>query len=136
MTATELSQRKQFLYVTRIALGTVVDEHLVAVEMDAARHKVVAKDGIAQEVVTVLRTVASERRLDGHLVDGLVHGLDDGRTERARHVANAETDDARLRMQCLVCVYPLGYVDEQVASGQFQIMLIYQCHIYIPFYWL
>ena len=116
---------EQLLNVTRVALGTVVDEHLVAVEMDAARKEVVAQDGVAQEVVAVLGAVAAEGGFDSHLVGSLMHGLDDGGAKRLRDVANAKADDAHLGMLGLEGVNALGHIGEKVAPRKLQIMFVY-----------
>ena len=73
---------EQFLEVARVALGTVVDEYLVKAEAYTTGCEVVLQDGFAEELITLLWAVASEPIHRAHLVDGLVHGLDDGRTER------------------------------------------------------
>ena len=64
------------LYVAGVALGSVVDKHLVDIEMDAAWQEVVLDNRLAQEVVATLRTVASEGSLHCHLFHRFVHGLD------------------------------------------------------------
>ena len=69
---------QQFLEVTRVGLRTVVDENLVDVEVDAARQEVVLQNGLTQEVVALLRAIASESLGCSHLVGCLVHRLDNG----------------------------------------------------------
>ena len=66
--------------------------------MNAARQVVVLHDGLAQKIVAALRTVAVEARLCCHLVNGFVHGLYHSRTERLRHVADAQTYHSHLRV--------------------------------------
>ena len=105
---------QQFLEVARVRLGTVVDEYLVDVEVDATGQEVVLQDGLAQEVVALLRTVATESLGGGHLVDSLVHGLDDGRTQRLCHIADAQGNDISLGMHHLEGIHLLSNVGKQI----------------------
>ena len=57
------------------------------------RLEVVLGDRLAQEVVALLGAVAVERVAAGHLVDGLVHRLDDRGRQRLGDVADAHADD-------------------------------------------
>ena len=50
----------EFLNVTCITLGTVVDENLIYVEMNTAGQEIVLQDGLPQESVTLFGTVAVE----------------------------------------------------------------------------
>ena len=58
--------------VARVALRAVVDKYLVDVDIDAARRKVVVGDGLAQELIAVLRPVTPESFGVGLLVHGLM----------------------------------------------------------------
>ena len=116
---------EQLLEVACIALRTVVDKHLVETEAHAARGEVVLQNSFAQEVVALLRAVAPETVGGGHLVDGLVHGLDHGRAERLCDVANAERDDVGLRVHHLEDIDLLGNVSEQVVVLQIQEVDVY-----------
>ena len=113
------------LYVAGVALGSVVDKHLVDIEMDATWQEVVLDNRLAQEVVASLRTVASEGSLHCHLFHCFVHGLDNGRTERLGHVANAQTDDSLLGVRYLVGVHLLGDVGKEIIAGKLQEMFVY-----------
>lgn len=88
----------QLAYVARVALGAVVDEYLRRVDVYPARQKVVLHYRLAQEHVALLRAVAVESLLGGHVVHGLVHGLDHRRAERLGYVADTEADDVALRV--------------------------------------
>ena len=114
--------------VARIALGTVVDEHLIGVDMYASRCIIVLDYCLAQEVVSALRSVSVERCLNSHFVYGLVHSLYYCRTKRLCHVSYAETYHLNLRMRHLEGIHLLGYICKQVAVGQLQEMFVYQCH--------
>ena len=104
----------QFLNVSRITLGTVVDEHLVTVEMNAAREEVVLQDGITQEIVTLLRTVAAESLTGGHLVGSLMNGFNHGGCQRLGNITDAKTDYINLRVGGLEGIHLLGNISEQV----------------------
>ena len=114
--------------VARIALCTVVDEHLTRVDMYASRCIIVLDYSLAQEVVSAFGSVAVERCLCSHFVDGLVHSLYYCRTKRLGHVSYAETYHLNLRMRHLEGIHLLGYICKQVAVGQLQKMFVYQCH--------
>ena len=116
---------EQFLEVTRIALCTVVDEDLVDIEMNATCQKIVLEDGLAQEIIALLRTVAAEPFDATHLVGRLMHCLDNGRCQRLRHVAYAEGYHVGLGMHHLKGVHLLGNVGEQVVVLEVQEMNVY-----------
>ena len=115
---------QNLLDISRIALGSIVYEYLVGVEMNATWQKVVLDDSLSEEVVASLRTIASERSLLSHLVYSLVHRLDDGRAERLGYVTDAQTDYTLLWMCNLVGVHLLCDVGKQVVVGQLQEMFI------------
>lgn len=116
---------EQLLDVGGVALGSVVDEYLVLVEVYAAGEEVALHDGLAQEVVAVLRAVAAEGVDVAHLVGGLLHGLHHGRRQGAGHVANAEADDALLGMRHLEGRDALGDVGEEVAARKTEVIFVY-----------
>ena len=101
---------------------------LAPVQADASGEEVVFQDGIAQEVVTLLGPVAAETLLVGHLVGGLVHGLDDGGAEGLGDVADAQRDDVGFGMDGLEGIHLLGDVGEQVVVRQFQEVFVYESH--------
>ena len=80
----------QFLNVTRIALGAIVDKHLVAIQMDTTWQEIVLQDSIAQEIVALLRSVATEPLTGGHFVGSLVDSLDNGWCQWLRYIAYAQ----------------------------------------------
>lgn len=105
---------EDFLNVSGVALRAVVNEHLVGIDMYAARQKIVFNNSLTQEIISALRTVASECCFHSHLVNGLVHGLYNGRTKRLGNIAYAEADNPFLRMADLVGIDLLGYVGKQI----------------------
>ena len=115
---------QNLLNISCIALGSVVYEYLVGVEVDATRQEVVLDDSLAKKVVATLRTIATEGSLYCHLIHCLVHRLDDGRAERLGYVADAQTDYSLLRVGNLVGLHLLCDVGKQVIVGQLQEMFI------------
>ena len=99
--------------------------HLVDVEVDAAGQEVVFQDGLTQEVVALLGTVATEALGCGHLIDSFVHGLGDCGTQGLGDIADAEADDIGTRVHHLEGIDLLGNVGEQVVLLQVQEVDIY-----------
>ena len=123
--ADEVVPVQQLLEVAGVALGAVVDEDFVDAEADATRLEVVLQDGLAQEVVALLGSVATEAVGGGHLVNGTVHGLDDGGAERLGDVADAERDDVGLGVHHTEGVDLLGDVGEEVVLLEVQEVDVY-----------
>ena len=97
--------------------------------MDAPWQEVVFHDGLAQPEVALFRAVAVETLFRSHIVNGFVHSLDDGRSQRLRHVADAEADDRGFRVGSLVGIHLLGDVREEIVLREFLEMFVDQCHI-------
>ena len=116
---------QQFLEVTRIGLRTVINEDLVDIKVDATWQEVVLQDGLAQEVIALLRAIAVESLGGSHLVDSLMHSLSNGRTQRLGDVADAETDDVGTWVHHLESVDLLGDVGEQVVVLEVQEVDVY-----------
>ena len=114
--------------VSRVAFGAVVDEYFVGTQVDASRQEVIFHNGFAQPGVPLFGPIAVESFARSHLFDGLVHGFDDGGAERLRDVTDAETDDFGVSMAHFEGIHALGDVCEQVVLGQFQIVLVDECH--------
>ena len=106
--------------VSRVRFCTVVDEYFVGVEVHATGQEVVLYDSLPEPDVSLLGTIAVEGLLMGHIVDGLVHSVDDGGAEGLRDVADAEADDVGLGVHGLVGVDLLGNVGEEVVLLQFK----------------
>ena len=123
--ADEVIPVQQLLEVARVTLGSVVDEDLVETEAHAARCKVVLHDSFTQEFVSLLGSITSESVSCCHLVDGLMHRLDDGRTERLCDITDTERDDVGLGVHHLEGIDLLGNVSEQVVVLQVQKMYVY-----------
>ena len=116
--------------VARVALRAVVDKNLVDVDIDAARRKVVVGDGLAQELVAVLRPVTPESFGVGLLVHGLMKGFDNCRGKRARHVADAEAYDICFGVRFLKGVHPVSDVGKEIILLQFEEIGVDAVHIY------
>ena len=101
--------------------------------MYATGQEVVLDDSLTQPEIALLRTVAVECFLMSHVVDSLVHSLDDCRTKRLGHIADAETDDISLRMCCLEGIHLLCYVGEEVVLLQLEEVFVNKCHIFLFF---
>ena len=108
---------EQFLEVAGVALGTVADKYLVLTDVDATTSEIVFYDGMAQKVVSLLRSVATERRSVGHLVGRTMQGFYDSRNERLGYVADAEADDLGLRMLRPESLHLLCYLREEIGTG-------------------
>ena len=114
----------QFLNITGVALGTIVHEDLVDIQVDATRQEVVLQNGLAQEVVALLRTIAVESLSGAHLVGSLVHRLNHGRTQRLGDVTNTHGDDVGLGVHHFEGVHLLGNICKQIVAWQFQEMFV------------
>ena len=80
---------------------------------------VTVDDGLAQEIVALFRTVAAEGFCFAHFVDGFMHGVDDGRGEGTRDVADAEADDIGIRVCFGVSVNFLGNRCKEIVAREF-----------------
>ena len=109
---------KKFLDVRHIALGTVTHEDIVRIHLDTAGGVLARDNRLAQKVVALLGPVPAETPLLGHLVDSLVHGLDDFGNERSGHVADTQAHDVGIGLLCLVFGNFLGDGRKQVATRQ------------------
>ena len=114
----------QFLNVARVALGTIIDENLVHIEMNASRQEVVLQNSLAQKVVTLFWAIATESLNGRHLVSGTMQCLYHCWTERLRDITNAETDEICLPACRAKHIHSLRNVGKQVVPWQFQKMFV------------
>ncbi len=121
----EVIPMEQFLEVTCVGLGSVVDEYLVGIEVDATRQEVVLDNGLAEKVITLFRAIATETGCSSHLVGSSVHRLDNGRTERLGDIANTQRDDISLRMHHFEGIHLLGDISEQIVVLEVEEMYVY-----------
>ena len=119
----------QLLDIACITLGTIVDKDLVAVEMDAAGQKIVLEDGITQEIIALLRTIAAKALtgslLGCHLVCSLMDGFNNSGSQGLCHIAYTQRYDVTLRMRSLKGIDLFGDISEQVVVRQLQEMIVY-----------
>ena len=116
---------EQLLEVARIALGAVIDKDFVKTQSDTTGGKIVLQNSFAQEVVALLGTVTTETVGSSHLVDGLVHSLNDSRTEWLGDITNTQRDDIGLGVHHLEGIDLLGNIGEQVVVLEIQKVDIY-----------
>ena len=115
----------QLLNITRIALGTIVDKHLVAIQMYSAWQEIVLQDSITQEIVALLWSVSTETLSGSHLVGGLVDSLDNGRCQWLRYIAYAQRNNIYFWVHGLKGVYLFCNVGEQIIVRQLQEVVVY-----------
>ena len=115
--------------VARVALGTVADEDLGAVELDAAGLEIVLDDGIDEEVIALFGTISPKGCSVGTFIHGTVHGLNGGRGQGTSHIADAQTDDVRFGMLGFVGIHLLGYLRKEVAVGETGIVCVCANHV-------
>ena len=60
--------------------------------------EIILKNSLTQEVISLLRSISSERLLDRHLIDRLVHGIHHCRTERLCDISDTQRDEFAFRM--------------------------------------
>jgi hypothetical protein len=110
--------------VAGVALGAVGDEDFVGRNVHTVGTVVVLGDGLAEEVVPLLRAVAAERLALRHLIDGRVHGRDAGGRQRLGDVADAEPDHLGLRVRVGVGLHAARDLGEQVAGLELEVMVV------------
>ncbi len=115
---------EKFLDVAAIALGAVRDENLVRGDIHSARGEVDGGDLLAQEGVALLGPVAVERRARAFVVHGFAHGRENGRSERFRHVADAQADDLGVRMRRLVRIHAVRDFRKEIAGLDFLVVFV------------
>ena len=118
--------------VAAVAFGAVGDENLVLGDLHAPGAEVVLCNGMAQELVALLRAVALEGLLAGHLVHRFMHGGDDRRDKRQGDVADTHFDELCLRVLRSVGGGAPGDLGEQVAAGQLLIIGVDFSQWYLP----
>lgn len=110
--------------VSRIAFGSVADKDFRCVHLDAVRCEVVADDRLNQEVISPFRSVSVKGRAVGHFVYSPMHGLNAGFGQRPGHIADSQADELCFGMLFLEGSYFACNLREQIASRQFQKMVI------------
>ena len=109
---------EEFLDVRHVAFGAVAHEYIFRVHLDAARRVFATHNGLTHKVIALFRAVSAECVLHGHLVDGLVHGLDDFGDKRRGYIADTQADNVGIFVCALVFLNLLGDGREKVAARQ------------------
>ena len=99
--------------VAGVALGAVGDEDFVGFDIEAAGLEVVVGDGVAEEVVALLRAITFEGFGNALFVDGVMHGVADGFGEGFGDVADAAADEA-------FGTLGVGFIEDFDATGDFR----------------
>ena len=76
------------------------------------------RDGLAQEIVALLRTVAAKGGPTGHLIDGTVERFNNGGAERLCHITDAERDDIGLWILLPERFNLFGNLGKQIVAGE------------------
>ena len=76
------------------------------------------RNGLTQEGIALLRTIAVEALGGAHLVHSLVHGLNYGGNQGAGHIADGQLGDRRLGMGGSIGGNAPGHLRKQIAAGQ------------------
>ena len=114
--------------VSGVAFCAIVDENLVGVDLDASWCEIVFDDGLAQELIAVLRTVAAERLGAAHLVHGAVQCFDDGGCQGSSDVTDAHADDGGFGVCLLIGCDFLGDVRKKIVLLEFQEVFVESYH--------
>ena len=115
---------EDFLNVAAVALGAVGDEDLVRFDLAAARLVVVPGDGLAQEGVALVGTVALEGLALGHLVGGGVERGDAHRRQRLGDVTDAEADEGPAGIGLLERGDAAGDVSEKIRRLELGVVFV------------
>ena len=107
---------KDFLHISYIALRAVADKDFISGNIAAAGFEIMLCDGFAEEQVALLRTVAAESFYMAHFFDGLFHSVDDSRSQRLGHVADAKGNNICIGMSCFVSILLLTDSRKQVSA--------------------
>ena len=109
--------------VAEVALCAVRDEDLIGGELYAVG-LVVADQCLVQKAVALLIAVAVERFLLGLILNGCVQRIDNSRYQRTGYVADAQTDNVRLRVRLGILAHLAGDGGEQIALLEIVVVLV------------
>ena len=114
--------------VAAVALGAVGDKDLVGLDIHAPGGIVGLGNGLPQEIVALLGTVAVEALKGTHLIHRLVHGFNDSGGQRPGHITDAQTDHLGLGVLGGVSGQTAGDLRKQIAAGQLEEILVHFGH--------
>ena len=115
-------------YVSGVALRAVRYEHFVSVYFYASLC-IFARDGISEEIISLLRAVPAEAGAHAHFLNSRFHSLDNGRRERTCDVADAEADQFLVGVLRCIRIYSAGNLREKIASLEFSVIIVNFNHI-------
>ena len=110
--------------VSGVAFCSVADEYFGGVYVDSAGAEVVVDDGLYEEVVSLLRSVAAEGGCVAQFGDGFLHGLYGCLGEGAGYVAYAQPDEGSFGMGGFELCYFLPDFVEEVIAGKFEELFV------------
>ena len=110
--------------VGQVALGAVADKDLAGLQLDAPA-RIIALDGLAQEIVALLGAVAVEAFGGAHLLDGGGHGLHHAFGQGTGDIPDAHADDVAAGMGLLVLGHPAVDLHKEIAFLQFAVMMVH-----------
>ena len=86
--------------------------------------EIILKNSLTQEVISLLRSISSERFLDRHFIDRLMHGMHHSRTEGLCDISDAQRDEFAFRMRHFEHIDLLCDICKKVVVRQFQKMFV------------
>ena len=116
---------EEFLEVSCITFRAIIDKDLARINVNATCKVVILHYGIAQKLVSLLRTISPESVFMPHFIDCLVHGFHHSRAQWLGHVSDTETYHLDVWMRSLKRIHLFGYVCKQIIVWQFQEMFVY-----------
>ena len=85
-------------------------------------------DGIDEEVVAVLRTIAAESLSVGTFIHRTVHRLDGSIRQWSGHITDAKTNEVGFGMQGFIFVHLLGNLSEEITLGELLVVCVCANH--------
>ena len=120
---------EQFLKIAEITLRPVADENVIGIDLHATRREIPLRDGLAQEAVTLFRTVATEALRSRLLIHGLMQRLDDRRRQRTGYVTDPKADELHFRVIFLKRIHLVRDIGKKIAARQLEIVIVDLCHL-------
>ena len=109
-----------------IALRTVIDEDFVCTDIYATGMVVVDGNGLAQELVSLFRTITTETFGTRLLLNRTVKGFYDSGGKRTGDIADAQTDETDIGMILLEIGHTMGNICKKIIGLQMKEILV-QC---------
>src|SRR5699024_8850325 len=117
--------------IAAVAFSAVADKDFIAGQ-SYAEAGIIFYDSFVQEIIALLRSVATESFLHPHFGNGFLHRVDNGRRQRQGNVADTHTNNLFLRMFRYISINLLRDLRKQVAVFQITIVVIYKSHFLSP----